>query len=660
MGFVASARAVMRVIRRDLGETRGVAGEREERLLNLVTLLLSGRAPTLKEVTSWIPGYSSVEESARSEFMRDKRQLAAEGFPVETVARGGNDANQFGYRILPDRYESPDFGLDEAETAAIRRALSSVDLAGDADTFALWKLGGADPLVDGGLGGLDVPAVTGDLLAAIDRAATVSFTYRGRQHEVEPLGLLVRRARWYLSGISRSDRERRTYRVDRIEADTVVVGEPGAFERPDDWDPDVVMPVDAWTMSGDDPVPVDVAIHGPLARWVEATVRSGAVVGELSDGVVVRLDVSHRDAFRSWLLSFGTDAVVLSPPAVRDDVRQWLDGVITGVAVPGAERPLMPVVEPRPLKSTPTMRWLRRTMAMLAWLADQDGPVPIAQVAERFSVNTATVESDLLRASVCGLPPFNPEDLYDVVVDDETGLVESRRTPWVSVSRAGTLSDSEVVAVSTAGQLLAQVAPPAEREVLERALAKVQARLGVSGHLRVVLDAPPHVGALRAAVASGIQVKVDYVAASSRRVSEDRLVDPLQVVLEDGRWYLDAFDHASRRRRRFRIDRVLDVEPQSTPVLGRYPREAPQQWPPADAPMVTFVVPANAGWVVETHKAEVVERAEGTMTLRLAVADWAWFATVCLQVGPGVEVLSPPEQVDLPARAATALLARYA
>lgn len=636
-----------------------MAGEREERLLNLVTLLLSGRAPTLKQITTTVPGYSPNEETARSEFMRDKRQLAAEGFPVETVARGGNDADQFGYRILPDRYEAPDFGLDDDEAAAIRRALASVDLAGEADTFALWKLGGADPLVDTAVGGLDVPAITGDLLSAIDRCATVAFTYRGRQHEVEPLGLLVRRARWYLSGVSRSDRTRRTYRVDRIEADTVTVGEPGAFERPDDWDPDVVMPVDAWTMAGDDPVPVEVAIHGPLARWVEATVRSASVVGELDDGIVVRLEVSHREAFRSWLLSFGADAEVRSPAEVRDDVRQWLEGVISGAPVPGAERHLVPESESKPLRATPTMRWLRRTMAMLAWLADQPEPVPIAAVAERFSVSTATVESDLLRASVCGLPPYDPEDLYDVVVDDETGLVESRRTPWVPVSRAGTLSDAEVVAVSTAGQLLAQVAPDSEREVLERALAKVQARLGVSGHLRVVLDAPPHVGALRAAVAAGIQVKVDYVAASSRRVSEDRALDPLQVVLEDGRWYLDAFDHATRRKRRFRIDRVLDVEPQDTPVLGRYPREAAQVWPPPDAPQVTFVVPANAGWIVELHKAEVVERAEGSMTLRLGVVDWDWFATVCLQVGPGVKVLSPPEQVDLPARAARALLTRY-
>jgi predicted DNA-binding transcriptional regulator YafY len=55
----------------------------------------------------------------------------------------------------------------------------------------------------------------------------------------------------------------------------------------------------------------------------------------------------------------------------------------------------------------------------------------------------------------------------------------------------------------------------------------------------------------------------------------------------------------------------------------------------------------------------VVDNGDGTLRMTLAVADVSWLSTLLLQIGPGVEVLSPPELVSLPAEAAERLLARY-
>lgn len=78
-----------------------VPTKREERLLNLVTLLLSGRTPSLRDVLQEVPGYSPEPETGRSEFNRDKRQLASEGFPVETVDLSVQAGEQrFGYRKI--------------------------------------------------------------------------------------------------------------------------------------------------------------------------------------------------------------------------------------------------------------------------------------------------------------------------------------------------------------------------------------------------------------------------------------------------------------------------------------------------------------------------------------------------------------------------------
>jgi predicted DNA-binding transcriptional regulator YafY len=245
---------------------------RKERLLNLVTLLVQPSARTLAEITRVVPGYSNDHTNARAEFHRDKRQLGENGFPVETLERSNatmpDGSDRYGYRILPERSELPEFGLTDAEALAIRHALTTVALSGEADTYALWKLGGSDPLADLPIGDLDAPAVLGDLLNAIAAAAEVSFMYHGRPHQVRPHGLLMRRARWYLSGELIGD-QRRTYRVDRLS--DLSVGAPGAFVPPESWDPDQVLPSEPWTIGGDDPVAVEVAVTGPLARWVEAS-----------------------------------------------------------------------------------------------------------------------------------------------------------------------------------------------------------------------------------------------------------------------------------------------------------------------------------------------------------------------------------------------------
>jgi predicted DNA-binding transcriptional regulator YafY len=637
---------------------------RKERLLNLVTLLVQPSARTLAEITRVVPGYSNDHTNARAEFHRDKRQLGENGFPVETLERSNatmpDGSDRYGYRILPERSELPEFGLTDAEALAIRHALTTVALSGEADTYALWKLGGSDPLADLPIGDLDAPAVLGDLLNAIAAAAEVSFMYHGRPHQVRPHGLLMRRARWYLSGELIGD-QRRTYRVDRLS--DLSVGAPGAFVPPESWDPDQVLPSEPWTIGGDDPVAVEVAVTGPLARWVEASLRPGSVIAELPDGVVVRLAVSFPDAFRTWLLGLGSDATVLGPEPMVEIVRSWLHdiavapGTATETEISTASTAAAGPPRAPETRATPAVRWIRRTLAMLTGLSQQDGPVAFVDLAERFGTTVDQVIEDLDLASCCGVPPYGPEDLFEIVVDIDDGTAEMSAIPVLQPRGPGELTSDEIVAVSTAGQVLLDVIEPRDRDVLAAAVHKVTTVLGTGRHLRVVLDSPPHVAVLRSAVTCNLTVAIDYYAATSARISEDRLVDPYDVSMEKGRWYMDAWDHASNRVRRFRVDRVLSVDP--TDVVFERRVAEPNEWPPPGSPSVVVRAPAVARWVGETHPVTITDDEDGTIRIILGVADVDWLSTLLLQIGPGVQVLSPGELVSLPIDAATKLLARY-
>src|SRR5690606_6379410 len=81
------------------------------------------------------------------------------------------------------------------------------------------------------------------LLDATEARQRVSFTYRTastgdrmRRH-VEPWRLVARRGGWYLVGNDLDRHEPRVFRLNRIEGAVAAVGEPEAFEVPDDVDP---------------------------------------------------------------------------------------------------------------------------------------------------------------------------------------------------------------------------------------------------------------------------------------------------------------------------------------------------------------------------------------------------------------------------------------
>ncbi len=118
------------------------APSRVERVLNLLALLLETRVPlTREEIMRDVPGYPEQISAYRRSFERDKETLRGMGVPItiETVGDGA----EVGYRVRPDDYYLPDFGLTAEETAALHVAVSAVSLGDQAGVGALMKLGSA-------------------------------------------------------------------------------------------------------------------------------------------------------------------------------------------------------------------------------------------------------------------------------------------------------------------------------------------------------------------------------------------------------------------------------------------------------------------------------------------------------------------------------------
>ncbi len=179
------------------------------------------------------------------------------------------------------------------------------------------------------------------------------------------------------------------------------------------------------------------------------------------------------------------------------------------------------------------------------------------------------------------------------------------------------------------------------------------------------LGDPPYLQAARRAVETGDQLEILYYSASSDEEGL-RVVDPVDVVAVDGRWYLDAYCHKATGMRRFRVDRITSLSPTgkaSEDHSGEREYTEPSASafvPGPDAVVATLAIGPEANWVLES--VPVISSSamrDGRTEVVLGVSSSVWFERLLLRLGPNADVLSPQELVDAGRVAARSLLSRY-
>jgi predicted DNA-binding transcriptional regulator YafY len=304
--------------------------DRVERLLNLTATLLDARRPlSLEEIADRLePAYPSEKSAQRRAFERDKETLRDLGVPISVETIDGLGAEQ-GYRIRPEEYYLPDLGLTPEERAALHVAITAVRLEGGAARDGLRKLGGFEGASATPLAELETTPALPGLFDAVTKRRLVAFEYRGEQRSLEPYGVVHRFGHWYVVGHDRDRAAPRAFRVDRIEGDATF-GPAGAFETPPDVDPAEYLRADPLTYGDEQAVDAHVLVDASRAAWVVDELGDDAVVERRDDGsVVVRLSVVNREAFRTWVIGLLEHAEVLAPDELRNDIIEWLRGLVS-------------------------------------------------------------------------------------------------------------------------------------------------------------------------------------------------------------------------------------------------------------------------------------------------------------------------------------------
>jgi predicted DNA-binding transcriptional regulator YafY len=145
------------------------------------------------------------------------------------------------------------------------------------------------------------------------------FSGKMKTFHIDPLKLFDWNGGLYLSVRVAEYNSIRTLAVERINQINITEKE---FDTPADFDPDAIMD-DAFGIVYDDPVAVKIQFSAKQAPYIqERQWCKNQSIEKLQDGaIVLTMNTSGWHDVRQWILSFGSDAVLLEPADKRDEIK---------------------------------------------------------------------------------------------------------------------------------------------------------------------------------------------------------------------------------------------------------------------------------------------------------------------------------------------------
>jgi proteasome accessory factor C len=307
---------------------------------------------------------------------------------------------------------------------------------------------------------------------------------------------------------------------------------------------------------------------------------------------------------------------------------------------------------------------LRRLLALVPYVATRR-VVGLADTAATFGMTERELIDDLNLAWCVELrapEPYCPIDLsYE---DGEISISQAE-----SIARPLRLAADEASALLVALRMLAEAG--GDGDAVARLIAKIEDAAGaagaVSAQVAIKIENPNARGmaaTLSGALAAGKRVHLRHYV-QKRDEATERDVDPMRLLVVEGRTYLEGWCRRAEGVRLFRLDRMLSVD-----VLD-VPAEVPDTAEPVDVDaglfraspsdvLVELELGPTARWFAESVQCETVtELDDGRLRIGLLTPDTGWLRRRVLQLGEDARVVSPAGLADEVRSAAAAALAQY-
>jgi predicted DNA-binding transcriptional regulator YafY len=283
-------------------------------------------------------------------------------------------------------------------------------------------------------------------------------------------------------------------------------------------------------------------------------------------------------------------------------------------------------------------------------------------LAEASGLPTGEVVELLESASLAGLPPYSPDVLLDVIVDEELDLVEvSVDTGIARAQRIDVVEAMTVLATLESVKSIMDEDVPELRSASEKLQLAIRAQLLRSGEIAAPDSPPEAVALLRRAIANTDCVEIDYIDAEGQ--ASHRHLVALGIFVVADRWYL--FGLVDGKERHFRLDRMRDVHAVAADDCHseaeiRLARRSIDRLDPlglrsSGTPTQLHIQPDQLP-MLEALTMGVFDRLGGEEFVVYSFRE-EWLARLVLALGPGVEGVVTSELIELIRLRAEMLLA---
>jgi proteasome accessory factor C len=309
---------------------------------------------------------------------------------------------------------------------------------------------------------------------------------------------------------------------------------------------------------------------------------------------------------------------------------------------------------------------LQRLLALVPYVVSRKS-VGLAETAAAFGVSQRELVDDLNMLWCVELRAPDPYCPIDLSYEGGEIVVSQAE----SIARPLRLAVDEAAALLVALRMLAEMPGLDDRSALNRLLAKLEAAAGeaasVSAQVAIEVDGHNDSGytdQIRDALERGRRLHLTYYVPGRDEATE-RDVDPIRVLVADGRPYLEGWCLRAEGMRLFRLDRVLrldvlDVEASPPPDAQPVDVDNGLFHPSSDDVRVELELSAEGRWVSEYYPCEsVTDLPDGRLRVVLRTPDTGWVRRLALRLGEDGRVLAPSSLVDEIRETALLALAHY-
>jgi len=299
--------------------------------------------------------------------------------------------------------------------------------------------------------------------------------------------------------------------------------------------------------------------------------------------------------------------------------------------------------QPKPLLAADRVRLY---LTLVPYLLEH-GQVSLDEAAAEFGVSREEMRSMVEKLTVIGLPGDSgywqqPQEMFDINWDllDDEDVIEI--TNDVALRRVPRFTAREAAALLAGLQMVAAVPAVSDTGLVHGLIAKLSR--GAADAPAEVVVAPSAIDEVRTVVARGVQdgVAVSFTYKAPDAEPTTRTVDPVQILITNGQWYLQGWCHLRQAMRTFHLDRVSD--PQLTEISITHRGEhVPEAFSAAaDDGEVTVRLPERLAPLLSAFfSADGVEALNGTVTAQLHLADPRSIKRLAARFGGALEVVEP-------------------